>query len=68
MNRWINRPVFDLGARGVLSEEVIAFPVPGRPDWSGNESTTAIWTDVTQNVLDAFSAECALVAADARFR
>lgn len=64
----INRPVLDLGACGILAEEIVAFPVLGRPDWSRNKSTTAIWTDVTQNLVDTVGAERALVAADACFK
>lgn len=67
MSVWINRPVLNLGARGVLPEEIVSFPVLGWPDWSRNESTATIWTDVTQHCVNAVSTERALVGADARF-
>ena len=68
MNVRINRPVLDLGTRGILPKEIVSFPVLGWPDWSGHKSTAAIWTDVTQHSINAVSTECALIAADACFK
>ena len=64
----INRSVFDLRARGILTKEVVTFPVLRRPDWSGNKSATAVRADVLQDVIDTRGAERALVGADARFK
>ena len=68
MNRWVNRPVLDLGARWILAKEVVAFPIPQRSDWSRNKATTTIRTNVAQNVIDARCAKRALVGTDARFQ
>lgn len=68
MSRRVNRPVLDLGTRRVLAEEVVAFPVLGRSDWSMNEATTAVRADVAQDAVDTRSAKRALVAADTRFK
>lgn len=66
MNRLLDRPVLDFGACRVLAEEIVAFPVFRRPDWSGNKSATTIRADVLEDVIDASGAERTLVAADAR--
>jgi len=68
MNRRVNRPMLDLGARRVLAKEVVAFPVVRRSDRSRNESAAAVRADVFQNVTHTRSAKCALVSADARFK
>ncbi len=68
MSCLINWPVLDLGACGVLTKEVVTFPVLRRPDWSGNKSATAVRADVLQDVIDTRGAERALVGANARFK
>lgn len=68
MSFWIDWPVLDFAARVILPEEIVAIPVLGWPDWSGNESATTIWTDVTQHRVDTMSTERAFVSADARFK
>ena len=68
MNRWINRPVSDLGTRGVLAEEVVAVPVLRRPDWPGNKAAAAVRTDIAKDAVNTGCAECALVGANARFQ
>jgi hypothetical protein len=68
MNCRINRPVLDLGTRRVLTEEVVAFPVLRRSDWSGNKSAAAVGADVLQDVIDTRGAKRAFVGADARFK
>jgi hypothetical protein len=65
MNRGIDRSVPDFGACRVLAKEVVAFPVPRRPNGSWNKSATAVRTHVFQDVIDARRAEGALVGADA---
>src|SRR5688572_30837091 len=66
MNCRIDRPVLDFGACRILAEEIVAFPVFRRPDWSGNKSATTIRADVLDDVIDTSGAERALVGADAR--
>jgi hypothetical protein len=68
MNRWVNGPVLDLGARWILAKEVVAFPIPGRSNWSRNKATTAIRTDVAQNVIDTRDAKRALEGTDPCFK
>src|SRR5262245_8662547 len=65
MDRRVNRPVLDLGARRVLSQEIIALPVSRRSDRPVNKAATAIRTNVTQHVVDARGAKRALIATDA---
>jgi len=67
MNSGINGPVSNLGARRVLAKEVVAVPIPGGPDRSGNKAAATVRTDVGQNVLDTRGAKCALVGTDAGF-
>ena len=67
MNCRINRPVLDLDSYRVFTKEVVAFPIPGRPDWPWSETATAIRTDVYHDRVDAGRAERALIAANARF-
>src|ERR1043166_2046291 len=63
----IDRPVLYRGARGVLAEEVVAFPVLRWPDRSGSKSAAAVRADVFQDGSDTCGAKSALVGADARF-
>jgi hypothetical protein len=65
---WINRPMFDLGTRGILAKVVVAFPVLRRPDRSGHEAPAAVRADVLKDVINARSAERALIGADACFK
>jgi hypothetical protein len=67
MSRWVNRSVFDCVAGGVFAKIVVAFPVLGWSDGSGNEAATAIGADVVQDSINARCTERALVGADARF-
>jgi hypothetical protein len=64
----INRPMLDLGARGILTKIVVAFPVVRRSNRSGHESPTAVRADVLKDAIDTRGAERALVAADACFK
>ena len=68
VKRWIDRPMLDRGARGVVAKEVVAVPVNRRSDGSGYKSAAAVRADVLQDVIDAGRAEGALLGADARFR
>jgi len=63
----INGPVLDLGARRILAEEIVALPVRRWPDGPGNKPAATIWTDVTQDTLNARCAERTFVSTDARF-
>jgi hypothetical protein len=42
-------------------------PLPGRPDWPRDKTTTAVRAHIMEFVLGAIRAERALVRADARF-
>jgi len=68
MNRWINRPVPDLGAGRVLTEEIITLPVSRGPNWPGNKTTTAVRAHVLKNVINTGRAERALIGTYARFK
>src|SRR5262245_53107083 len=63
----INGPMLNLGTGGILPEEVVAFPVRRRPDWSGNEATPAVRAHVLQNSIDTGGAKGAFVGTDACF-
>jgi len=65
MSRRINRPVFDFGACRVLAKKIVAFPVLRRSDGSGNEAATAVWTDVSQNIINTCGTERTFIGADA---
>jgi hypothetical protein len=67
MRSRINGPMLDLGTGRILPEEVVAFPVLRRPDWSGNEATPAVRAHVLQDSIDTGGAEGAFVGTDARF-
>ena len=60
--------MLDPGAGRILAKEVIAFPVPGWPDWPWHETATAIRTHIAQNAFDTLSAKRALVAANTRLK
>lgn len=60
--------MLDLGARGILTEIVVASPVLRRPDRSRNEAATAVRANVLKNVIDARRAESAFVGADSCFK
>jgi hypothetical protein len=62
----INRPVFHSGARRILTEVVIAFPILGWPDWSRDKPAATVRTDIVQQVCNASGAERAFIGADAR--
>jgi hypothetical protein len=68
MSHRINWPIFDLGARWVPAKIVVTFPVLRRSDGSGNEATTAIWTDVAQDHVDTRGAKGAFIRTDACFK
>jgi len=63
MNFRVNRLMPDLGARGILAKEVVAFPVLRRSDGPWNESPAAVRAHVLQDVFDARRTKCALVGA-----
>jgi hypothetical protein len=67
VNRRIDRSVPGFCTCWVLAKEIVAFPVPRRPDWSWNKPATAVGTHVFQDIVDAGRAKGALVAADTRF-
>ncbi len=60
----VNRPVFDLGARRVLAKKVVTLPVLRWPDWPGNKTPAAVWTDIAQNLIDTRRAERTLISTD----
>src|SRR5512134_3714358 len=62
----VDRPVADARACRVLAEEIVAPPIPRRPDRPWCEASAAIGADVLQHFIDAGGAERALVAADPR--
>jgi hypothetical protein len=68
MGRRVDQPVLDLGARWILAKKVVALPIPRRWDRSRNKATTAIRTNVAQNVIDTPGAKRALIGTDARFK
>ena len=68
MRERINGSVLDLGARRIFTEEVVALPIPRRPDGPRNKAATAIRADVAQHLFDTGGAKGALVGADARFQ
>src|ERR1043166_959498 len=55
-------------ARRMCPKIVAAFPIFLWTDRSRGKTSAAIWTDVSQNLLDAGSAEGAFKAANHRFR
>ena len=61
----VHGPVFHLQARGILAEEIVALPVPGRSNGPWNEPAAAIRAHIVQDVLDAGRAERAFVGANA---
>ena len=63
MNFRVNRLMPDLGARGILAKEVVAFPVLRRSDGPWNESPAAVWADIAQDVVDARGAKRAFIGA-----
>jgi len=60
--------MLDLGTRRVLTQEIVAFPVIHRSDWSWNKSAAAVRAHVLQEVVDTRRAKGALVCADARLK
>ena len=64
----IDGPMLDLGACGVLAQEIVAFPVLRRSDRSRNKTATAVRTDVAQYAIHTRRAKRALVGADARLK
>ena len=58
--------MFDLGARRVLAKKVVSLPVLRWPDWPGNKTPAAVWTDITQNLVDTRCAERTFISTDAR--
>lgn len=65
MVRFIYRPVFDFRARRIFTQKVVTLPVLRGSYWSGNKTTAAIRTDVSQKTLDTGGAERTLIRADA---
>jgi hypothetical protein len=64
----IHGPVSRFGARRVLAETVVAYPVPRRSDGSGYETAAAVRAHVAKDGIDTGSAERALIGTDACFR
>jgi protocatechuate 3,4-dioxygenase beta subunit len=64
--RRIDGPVLDGGARRILPQEVVAFPIRRRPDRSRHEPAAAVRTDVTKDLVDARRTKRALVGTDPR--
>jgi hypothetical protein len=64
----VNWSVLDFGTLRIFAKEVVAFPIFHRSDWPRNETTTAVWADIGQNVVDTRRAKRALVGANARFK
>jgi len=64
----INGTMIDLGTRGILAKVVVAFPVGRWPDRSGHEAAAAVRADILKDVINARSAERALIDADPRFK
>jgi hypothetical protein len=58
--------MLDLGTRRVFAEEVVAFPISGRSDWSRNKAATTIRTDVIKHTVNAGCAERAFISTNAR--
>jgi hypothetical protein len=63
----INRPVPHLRANWIIAQIVVASPVDRRTYWPRHEPTTAIWTNILQNIINTGRAERALVRANAGF-
>lgn len=71
MRRCINRTMLDFLTRRILAKEVVALrvrPICRRPDGPGNKAPAAIWTNVTQQAVDAGGAERTFIAANARLK
>src|SRR5262249_46793302 len=64
----INRPMLDLVTRGILTKVIVTFPVLRRPNRSGYESAAAVRADVVKDVINARSAERALIGANPCFK
>ena len=64
----INRPMLDLVTRGILAKVIVTFPVLRRPNRSGYESAAAVRADVLKDVINARSAERALIGANPCFK
>jgi hypothetical protein len=67
MSCGINGLVLDLGARRVFTKKVVALPVLRWPDGPRNEPAATVWTDVTQDTVNARYAERTLISANACF-
>lgn len=63
----VDWPVFDGAAGGMAAEKVIVLPVLEGSYRSGNKAAAAVRAYVCQMRIDAFGAEGAFVATDARF-
>ena len=63
----IDAPVLHGCTRRIFAEEVVAFPVPRRPNRARAESATTIRADVSEQVSRARPAERAFETADHRF-
>ena len=68
MSPGIDRPVLNLGARGVFAEEVVTLPVFRWPDGSRDEPAAAVRTDVVEDRVNARRAERAFISANARLQ
>ena len=68
MNAGVHRPVFDLGARGVLAKKIIPLPVFRRPDRPCSKAAAAVRANILQNLVYTRRAKRAFVRANARFQ
>ncbi len=60
----INRPMLHASARRVFAKVVVASPVLRRSDGSRHKATTAVRTDVAQDVINTCRAECTLIGTE----
>src|SRR5262244_772077 len=60
--------MLDLVTRVILAKVIVTFPVLRRPNRSGYESAAAVRADVLKDVINARSAERALIGANPCFK
>ena len=64
----VNRPVRHSGACGVFAKIVVAFPILRWSDGSRHKATTAIRTDVVQELVNTGGTERTLIGTDPCFK
>jgi hypothetical protein len=62
----VNRPIANLRAGWILSQEIVALPVARWPKWSGREPAAAVRADVAQDMFNTRRTKRALIGANAR--